>query len=91
LSMLVVGVSGGLALRPSAEVAVPISAVTCPCGECETGCDCCNDGECTCEVCACDVCDSGTCGTTECCADKVACPAGECDASVQCSGSGCNR
>ena len=30
---------------------------SCPCGQCEAGCDCCAGGPCTCEVCACDACD----------------------------------
>lgn len=91
MSMLVVGASSGLALRPSADFAVAGAAVTCPCGVCESGCNCCDGGECLCSACACDVCDSGTCVTTECCADKLAGTTDQCDAAVQCSGSSCNR
>jgi len=90
-SMLFVGASSGLALRPDANATATEAAVTCPCGECETGCGCCAGGDCTCEACVCAACDSQACGTGDCCADGLAGSAGACDAPAQCSGSGCDR
>lgn len=80
MSMLVVGASSGLALRTEVAPDTVQSAVTCPCGECETGCGCCTGGECVCEACVCTVCDSEACGAGECCADELACAARACEA-----------
>jgi len=90
-SMLFIGASSGLALRPAANATATEAAITCPCGECETGCACCTGGDCTCEACACAACDSPACGAGECCADKSACTVGACAVPAKCSGSGCDR
>ncbi|WP_160311453.1 hypothetical protein [Rhodopirellula islandica] len=62
----------------SSDNAPAVLGETCPCGQCEAGCDCCLDGDvscdnCSCEACECDACDTAGNATA---APKMSCCAG---------------
>lgn len=82
-AIVLVGVAVLFASRNaiSNESAANASAVSCPCGQCDSDCTCCTDENVSCDNCACDTCECTGCESTEqvasqpraCCSGKASC------------------